>query len=409
MMWGTKKLGELAQIVDGDRGKNYPTQFEMYPEGYCLFLSANNVTKQGLRFNNNQFITREKDNLLRKGKLVREDIILTTRGTVGNVGYFAESIKYDNLRINSGMVILRPYKELVNVKFLYQLIKSNTMQSYFGLFSSGSAQPQLPIKDLKSVSFSLPPLPTQQKIADILSAYDNLIENNNRRIELLEQSTQQIYKEWFVRFRFPGYEAINFTKGIPDNWRIIKLSKLVNTQYGYTASAEPDKVGPNFLRITDIASKNLDWSSVPYCKIENKVLSKYLLESGDILVARTGATVGYAKRINKRCPEAIFASFLVRLKPKDKALDLMIGLVVESQQYKNFIQAISTGSAQPQANAKLLTLFSIVVPDNNIINSFNEMLEPILDQIELLLLQNQNLVKQRDLLLPRLMSGKIEV
>ncbi|MDP4181809.1 MAG: restriction endonuclease subunit S, partial [Bacillota bacterium] len=255
----------------------------------------------------------------------------------------------------------------------------------------------------------IPPLPTQQKIADILSAYDDLIENNNSRIELLEKVAQNLYKEWFARFRFPNYKETKFENGLPLGWKIFKLSELVETQYGYTASAESENGGPKFLRITDIAQKNLNWGNVPYCKIEEKELLKYLLEEGDILVARTGATVGYAKRINKNSPQAIFASFLVRLKPKNKKLGLMIGMVVESEQYKSFIQAIATGAAQPQANAQLLTLFSMIVPDDNLVNSFNSIVEPINDQIENLLMKNRNLIKQRDLLLPRLMSGKLEV
>jgi type I restriction enzyme, S subunit len=309
---------------------------------------------------------------------------------------------------SNDVLVIRANKT-TDTKFLYYVLCDNNFFNYATTTSKGTKMPRGNKDAIMKYLIPDVSITTQKKIADILSAYDDLIENNRRRIEILENVSQAIYKEWFIRLRFPEYKKTNFREGIPQGWRIAKLSELVDTQYGYTASAELDKVGPKFLRITDIAEKNLVWNNVPYCRIHNKELSKYLVEHGDILVARTGATVGYAKLINKNSPEAIFASFLVRLKPKDKELSLMIGMVVESQQYKNFIQAISTGAAQPQANAQLLTLFSIIVPDKNTINSFNKYVGPMRDQIEVLLQQNQNLIKQRDMLLPRLMSGKIEI
>ncbi|HHK7603757.1 TPA: restriction endonuclease subunit S, partial [Streptococcus pneumoniae] len=111
-MFGENKIFEsidnLFDIIDGDRGKNYPKSDELFSEEYCLFLNTKNVTKNGFSFDTKQFITKTKDKLLRKGKLERYDIVLTTRGTVGNVAYYDELIKYKHLRINSGMVILRP-------------------------------------------------------------------------------------------------------------------------------------------------------------------------------------------------------------------------------------------------------------------------------------------------------------
>lgn len=309
---------------------------------------------------------------------------------------------------SNDVLVLRANKD-ENAKFLYYVLADNNFFNYSTVTSKGTKMPRG--SKMAIMKYLVPDISIdiQQKIADILSAYDDLIENNNRRIELLEKASQNLYREWFVRFRFPNYNQTKFEKGIPKGWEAKKLSEIVITQYGYTASAESDEVGPKFLRITDIAQKNLIWDDVPYCRIENKDILKYLIEPGDIIVARTGATVGYAKRINKKSPEAVFASFLVRLKPIDKKFSLMIGMVVESEQYKSFIQAIATGAAQPQANAKLLTLFSMVVPDNNTIDMFNSIVEPMKDKLENLQNQNSNLIKQRDLLLPRLMSGKLEV
>ena len=200
--WKKVKLGDICQIIDGDRGKNYPKNHEFFESGYCLFLNTGNVTKEGFSFANNQFITKEKDELLRKGKIQRGDLILTTRGTVGNIAYYTNLIKYENVRINSGMVILRVKKENVDASFLYQLVRSKESRTYINSFCTGSAQPQLPIKNLSQIGFEIPPLPIQHRIATILSRYDSLIENYQKQIKLLEEAAQRLYKEWFVDLHF---------------------------------------------------------------------------------------------------------------------------------------------------------------------------------------------------------------
>lgn len=108
MSWTVETLDEApVKIIDGDRGKNYPTQNELLDEGYCLFLSATNVTKDGFAFDKCQFITEQKDHALRKGRVQRNDVILTTRGTLGNVAFYSEAVPFDHMRINSGMVTIQ--------------------------------------------------------------------------------------------------------------------------------------------------------------------------------------------------------------------------------------------------------------------------------------------------------------
>lgn len=149
-------LGDIADFIDGDRGKNYPTFDEFYEEGYCLFLSAANVTSTGFNFENCVFVTEEKDKAMNKGHLCRYDIVLTSRGTLGNVAFYDGHVPYENVRINSGMLILRPKCRDISPYFLYALLKSNYMRIEIEKFKSGSAQPQLPIRDLQKVSFPIP-------------------------------------------------------------------------------------------------------------------------------------------------------------------------------------------------------------------------------------------------------------
>jgi len=134
-----------------------------------------------------------------------------------------------------------------------------------------------------------------------------------------------------------------------------------SVEYGYTASASNEAIGPHFLRITDIVPDRIDWTRVPFCNIEPKKLAKHRLEAGDIVIARTGATTGWAKYISSP-PEAVFASYLVRIRPDDSMDPRYVGFVVESSIYKEFVQQHMGGAAQPNANAQVLTSFDIPVP-----------------------------------------------
>ena len=188
-----ESLDNLFDIIDGDRGKNYPKSDELFDEEYCLFLNTKNVTKNGFSFNIKQFITEKKDKLLRKGKLERHDIVLTTRGTVGNVAYYDESINYDHLRINSGMVILRAKKTELNRQFILHVLKDD---NYYKRLITGSAQPQLPITKIKKILLPLPPLSLQNEFADFVAQVDKsqlAIQKSLEELETLKKSLMQEY------------------------------------------------------------------------------------------------------------------------------------------------------------------------------------------------------------------------
>lgn len=284
----------------------------------------------------------------------------------------------------------------------------------FARFNAGAGVPTLNRNHLDNLEVDVPILPVQRKIAAILSAYDALIENNIRRIAILEEMARRIYEEWFVYFRFPGHEKMKMVESslgmIPRGWEVKRLKEICErVDYGYTASAKNEKIGPKFLRITDIVPSVINWPRVPFCEIDNINLRKYLLVPGDIVIARTGATTGYAKRVNKLHPETVFASYLVRLRVQNHFSNLLVGIIVESDEYKQFIKANLGGAAQPQANAQVLTSRLIVVPTQQLQQAFDKIVEPFIDQKEVLALKNDNLRSTRDLLLPKLISGEIDV
>ena len=166
-----KPMTEVCEIIDGDRGKNYPTQEEFSDEGYCLFLNAKNVTSNGFSFENCMFVTKEKDEILRKGHLNRGDVVLTTRGTIGNLAFYDESVPYENVRINSGMVILRMNHEIVLEQFFIEQFKMQ-LGSIKEKIASGSAQPQLPVSTMNKIVVVMPSVEQQQVFTDFVKQVD---------------------------------------------------------------------------------------------------------------------------------------------------------------------------------------------------------------------------------------------
>lgn len=189
--------------------------------------------------------------------------------------------------------------------------------------------------------------------------------------------------------------------GMNVTWETILLRDICqNVQYGHTASATDEPIGPKFLRITDIVPETIDWPSVPYCEIEHKKKNKYLLKKGDIVIARTGATTGFAKYI-KAAPESIFASYLVRLQLINGVDPRYVGYVVESDAYKEFIQTNWGGAAQPNANAQILTSFLVPMPPLStqhkivaILSAYDDLIENNLRRIKILEEMAQNLYRE---------------
>ena len=241
------------------------------------------------------------------------------------------------------------------------------------------------------------PVPAIEKQREIVAEYNTLatrIETNKKLIATLEQTAQTLYRHTFV----DNIDPDNLSQG----WRMGTVADLVTTQYGYTEIATEEKVGPKFLRITDIVGSQIDWNSVPHCPITESEYKKYQLKEGDIVVSRTGANIGYAKQIRGEIPEAVYASFLVRLKPIDETYNWYLGLSVDSQEYKDFIFANQQGSAQPQANANIMGQYPLAIPEEEIVKKFNALIVPILRKISLHQEEINKLNEMKPLLLSKM-------
>lgn len=399
------KIGELVEIIDGDRGKNYPQQHEFSDKGYCLFLNTGNVTKGGFSFDSNQYITKEKSDLLRKGKLQRHDIVYTTRGTVGNVAFYSDSVPYEHIRINSGMIIIRPNEDLVCTEFLYQILKSEYYRLYFRRYCTGSAQPQLPIKNFIMIELDIPNLQYQHHIADVLSTYDNLIENNQKQIKLLEEAAQRLYKEWFVDLRFPGHENVKIVDGVPEGWKQCTLGEMASILRRGISPKYDD--GGKYLVISQkcIRRSIMDTGEA---RRESKVYAPELnLQDADTVICSTGT--GTLGRIGQVCgahPDTTFDSHVTLVRTEN--YQNFFYQAIKSQQ--EFLMSMGRGSTnQQELYRNVIESLQILVPTQEILNKAEKILSTMHHKVTALNSQILLLIETRDRLLPKLMSGELEV
>ena len=232
--------------------------------------------------------------------------------------------------------------------------------------SHGSVREVMDWDEMCKVELPVPPYEKQKEIVD---GYKAITE----RIALKQKINDNLSAQ--MRAYFKEYTANNASiTG--------KLKDYSVMQYGYTETATTEPVGPKFLRITDIAQNYIDWNGVPYCPISEENHKKYVLSEGDVVVARTGATVGYAKMVGRNIPDSVFASFLVRIRPIDVEYRYYFGLAITSSEFLDFVQTNAGGSAQPQANPPLLGEFELSIPNKQSLPEFNTKISSFLGVIE---------------------------
>ena len=366
-------------------------------------LGDNEISEYGMAQINEQDRDRLIRHVMRAG-----DIVFSRRGDVTRRAYITG--KEDGWLCGTGCLLLRLNHPQCDNHYLVRFLGLHETRSYLTQHAIGATMPNLNQRILSSVPVVLPPRKHQERIIGVISAYDDLIENNRRRIQLLEQAARLLYKEWFVHLRFPGYEHVKIKDGVPAGWEKKHLSEFVTTQYGFTETATDQPIGPRFLRGTDINKTSyIDWSTVPFCPEDNLDFSKYALHVDDIVVIRMADPGKVA--IIESAEKAIFASYLVRLTRKTgvKLPALYLFYVLSDDAYQGFISGASGGSTRKSASAKLLVDFSILVPSTTFTALFMEQVQPLRKQIQKLLKENSSLRQARDLLLPRLMNGKIAI
>ncbi|NLB80585.1 MAG: hypothetical protein GX800_02980 [Clostridiaceae bacterium] len=407
--WNTKRLGEIATIISGGTPS---TDVNEYWNGNIGWVTPADLSNYKFRY-----IARGERNITEEGLshssaclLPKNTVLLSSRAPIGYV-----AIAENEITTNQGFKNLICRENKANFRFIYYWLSHNTES--LKNFATGATFPELSSTRIKKIKALLPDVPTQKRIADILSAYDDLIENNNKRIALLEKAAQELYKEWFVRFRFPGHETAEFENGLPKEWDYIRFGKaieIIDSDRGTNYPKQEEFYGDGhclFLNAGNVKKTGFDFSAVSFISEEkDRLLRKGKLKRGDVVLTTRG-TVGNSAFYNDFVPfEHIrINSGMVILRDLGCVSPEYVYCLLNSPYMLRSMELYASGSAQPQLPIKDMRRIKIINPDDDTMRIFTEKVQKHYNLIALLVSNNQNLAKQRDLLLPRLMSGKLEV
>lgn len=416
------------KFIDGDRGTNYPSKTEFSREGHCLFLDTKNVTEVGFNFDKVVFISKEKDQLLGKGKLQKGDIVLTSRGTLGNVAFYGDDIPYADIRINSGMLIVRPDTNEYSPYYLYIFLRSNIFKWQYERISSGSAQPQLPVHSLKNASILKRDLDTQRKIEECIRCLDDKIKLNNKIESELAEMTKLIYDYWFVQFDFPdengkpykssgGKMVFNqvLKREIPDGWNDISLGNIIVKSGTGLNPRNNFKLGEgeNYY----ITIKNIKNGKIIFDNKTDRISDKSLeiinkrsdLQIGDVLFTSIDP-VGVTYYIQEKPKNWNINESVFSLRANKKLLTPeFLFILLSSKEMKVYTRQSSAGSIHKGIRHEVLKDFKISYGGKPIILSFTKILKPLLERQHILDAETQKLTELRDWLLPMLINGQVTV
>lgn len=293
-----------------------------------------------------------------------------------------------NACILSSIAILRPNLKKIDPDYFVYLMRTKSIKGAMANYVSGSALPRIILSDFKKMKLKMIlSLPTQQKIASILTAYDNLIQNYKKQIEALQTAASELYKEWFVRFRFPGWQNANFENGIPEGWKVVLASELGEFVRGKNITAEEMQEG-----MIPVISAGIGPSGFH---------NQSNVKGVSLTISNSGANAGYLQ-INYSDIWAADCSYCNSAKHIYFYYELLNNMRV-------VLFNLQKGAAQPHVYAKDINKMKILLPPLELIETANKKIKLMHEKIYSLQQQITNLTQQRDLLLPRLMSGKLEV
>ena len=397
------KVKDLGQIVTGNTP---PTTDGSYYGDFMPFIKATDIPV-GSRFtyNTEQCYSEKAYNKYKANLVPKGSTCIVTIGSIGKKMTQAHTDLFVNQAINA----IIPFKEF-NEDYIYYVTRYAVLPQ-LKIYDSGTTSGR---ENISKSSFSNIRLfveedyLTQQKIASILSAYDSLIENNTKRIKLLEQMAENLYKEWFVRFRFPEHENMEMENGLPKGWKISILKDFGTIETGKTPSMEnPEYYGGDylFIKTPDMRDSMFVFNTTEtLSQAGNDCQKKKLLPINSIMVSCIGSGGVVAINAKQGHTNQQINSIILH---NQKYLEW---LYFTCKSLKATIELYgATGATMTNLSKCKFEKLKVLEPTNDIVIRFNTIVNPLFQQIKNLSIQNQLLTRQRDLLLPRLMSGKLEV
>ena len=397
--WKECKLGDLVTVKGGKRlpkGINLISTKNSHP-----YIRIRDLGKSKyLQLNSDyEYVDNETQKSISRYITNKGDVLISIVGTIGLIGIVGDSL--DNANLTENCVKLIDLKN-IDSNYLYYFLSSEIGQNEIKKGTVGAVQPKLPIKNIQDIDIPIPLLPTQQKIAVILSSLDDKIELNNKITTNLEQQAQAIFKNWFVDFE-------PFGGKMPEGWKLGKLSEYCNFQEGYVNPAQTHNEyfdgDVKWLRAVDINESFILNTSrtLTKCGFESAGKSAFLFKPGSIAISKSG-TVGRL---------GIISDFMCGNRA-------VIGIELKEQQNLSYIHQylksrqtefpdMAVGSVQKNLYVSILENLDIIIPSKEVLEKFAAICIPFYDQIKTNCIENNNLCSIRDTLLPKLMNGEIEV
>jgi type I restriction enzyme S subunit len=365
------------------------------------FLRITDIVPESLDWESVPYCEIDDANRERFSLDVGDIVVARTGATVGYAKLIREPA---DAVFASYLVRFRVDSTKVDPGFIGRLVESHVYKTFIQSRVGGAAQPNASAPVLGSFEFILPPRREQTRIADILSTYDDLIENNRRRMALLEESARLLYQEWFVRLRFPGHEHTRIVDGVPEGWKRKSLGDLCSE---IRESVSPDTIEPDtpYIGLEHLPRRSItlsDWG-----KAEQVTSSKHRFRAGEILF---GKIRPYFHKVGVAFVDGVASSDAIVIRPNNPVHRGLVLMTVASDEFvADTSQSMKEGSKMPRADWKQMQRYPTPLPPDGLLDSFESVIQPIVEQLKALTFANIKLRAARDLLLPRLMSGEIVV
>jgi type I restriction enzyme S subunit len=354
------------------------------------------IAEEELRTISHQLSEQYKRTLLKGGEL-----IISLVGNPGEVAVVPDRLAGVNIARQVGLV---PLHHTMNAQYVMYFLRSHTGRAQLFTRTQGAVQQVINLADLKTVEIPRVVRTTQDRVVSILSAYDDLIENNRRRIKLLEQAARLLYKEWFFYLCFPGHQHVKITDGVPERWEKKKLGDLCKEirESVLPSALEPDTP---YIGLEHIPRRSISLSE--WGTAEQVTSSKHRFRENEILF---GKIRPYFHKVGIAFIDGVASSDTIVIHPLH---DFLMPLVLMTVSSDGFVavtaQTMKEGSKMPRADWKQMQQYIVPLPPDGLLSTFNSIIDPILQQLKILCFANRRLMTARDLLLPRLMNGEVTV
>lgn len=334
------------------------------------------------------------------------DIVMCEGGEPGRCAIWKEQIP--GTMIQKALHRIRPGRSLHN-EFLYYSFLNMKSTGHFATLFTGATIKHLPKEKLALLEIAIPPYSVQTRIAGVLSDYDSLIENNRRRMALLEESARLLYREWFVRLRFPGYERTKIVDGVPDGWTRKSLSDVAEFRLGKMLDQNKNKgdLLP-YLANVNVRWGQFDLSELREMRFEDDEIETFGLKYGDIVMCE-GGEPGRCAIWKEQMPGMMIQKAIHRIRSRIYEHHIFLYYALRHQAESGYLATLFTGATIKHLPREKLAKVTVVIPTAQLMDAFLEHAGPIERQILLLESANRRSAEARDLLLPRLMSGEVEV